>query len=177
MHTLHWIAVEANDKDEAVFNATSHLEAAMGDGENYISWYDWFVVGGGRWNTTEDEEGIMGSYITKTNMIISYKEDPNGFRGQLDKCIQQRITDYNNYLAEVKESNVLDKLENYGGTMTYDHRFYALNALLRFQMGGWEHDSWFYDFINDSSNATHILSKLDNNQGDNIYLVPIDFHF
>jgi hypothetical protein len=177
MHTLHWIAVEANDKDEAVFNATSHLEAAMGDGENYISWYDWFVVGGGRWNTTEDEEGIMGSYITKTNMIISYKEDPNGFRAKIDDCIQQRMVDYKNYLAEVKESNVLDKLENYGGTMTYDHHFYALNALLRFQMGEWSHDSWFYDFINDSSNATHILSKLDKNEGDNIYLVPIDFHF
>jgi hypothetical protein len=177
MHTLHWIAVEANDKDEAVANATSLLETAMGDGENYISWYDWFVVGGGRWNSDEDEEGIMGSYVTKTNMVISYKEDPNAFRAKIDECIQQRMVDYKNYLAEVKESNVLDKLENYGGTMTYDHHFYALNALLRFQMGEWSHDSWFYDFITDSSNATHILSKLDNNQGDNIYLVPIDFHF
>jgi len=177
MHTLHWIAVEANDKDEAVLNATSHLEAAMGDGENYISWYDWFVVGGGRWNTTKDEEGIMGSYITKTNMIISYKEDPNAFRAKIDDCIQQRMVDYKQYLAEVKESNIIHKLDNYGGSMSYDYHFYALNALLRFQMGSWSHDSWFYDFITDSSNATHILSKLDNNEGENFYLVPIDFHF
>jgi len=44
-------------------------------------------------------------------------------------------------------------------------------------MGSWSHDSWFYDFITDSTNATHILSKLDNNEGENFYLVPIDFHF
>lgn len=176
MHTLHWIAVEANDKEEAVFNATSHLEAAMGDGENYTSWYDWFIVGGGRWNTEEDED-LMGSYVTKTNMIISYKEDPNAFKAKVYECIQQRVTDYEKYLAEVKETKVIDKLDNYGGAMSYDYHFYALNALLRFQMGEWCHDSWFYDFITDSSNATHILSKIDNNEGENIYLVPIDFHF
>ena len=121
MHTLQWIAVEAEDKDEAVFNATSHLEAAMGDGENYTSWYDWFIVGGGRWNTEEDED-LMGSYVTKTNMIISYKEDPNAFRAKIDDCIQQRMVDYKQYLAEVKESNIIHKLDNYGGAMSYVFR-------------------------------------------------------
>jgi len=176
MHTLHWIAVEANDKDEATTNATSLLEAQMGNEDNYTSWYDWFIVGGGRWNTTEDD-GIMEGYKTKTNMIISYKEDPNAFRAKIDDCIQQRMVDYKQYLAEVKESNIIHKLDNYGGAMSYDYHFYALNALLRFQMGSWSHDSWFYDFITDSTNATHILSKLDNNEGENFYLVPIDFHF
>jgi hypothetical protein len=176
MHTLHWIAVEANDKEEATTKAISHLEAEMGDEDNYSSWYDWFIVGGGRWNTTEDD-GIMEGYKTKSNMVISYKEDPNAFRAKIDDCIQQRMVDYKQYLAEVKESNIIHKLDNYGGAMSYDYHFYALNALLRFQMGSWSHDSWFYDFVTDSTNATHILSKLDNNQGENFYLVPIDFHF
>jgi hypothetical protein len=119
----------------------------------------------------------MEDYITKTNMVISYKENPNAFRAKIDDCIQQRMVDYKELLAEVKESNIISKLDNYGGTMSYDFHFYSLNALIRFQLGEWSHDSWFFDMIADSTNATHILSKLDNNQGENFYLVPVDFHF
>ena len=79
--------------------------------------------------------------------------------------------------AEVKENNVLDKLENYGGAMSYDYHFYSLHSLLRYQMGEWSHDSWFFDMVNDSTNATHILSRIDRNEGSNLYLVPVDFHF
>ena len=176
MHTLHWIAVEADDAENAVGTVSNNLDSYMSGNDSLSTWYDWFVAGGGRWNTTEDD-GIMEGYKTKSNMVISYKEDPNAFRASIDKCIQQRIEDYNQYLAEVKESKVIDKLDTYGGTMSYDYHFYALNALLRFQMGSWSHDSWFFDMTADSTNASHVLSKIDSDQGENIYLVPVDFHF
>jgi hypothetical protein len=176
LHTLHWIAVEAEDRDEAVRTVDNNLESYMSGNDAPSTWYDWYIVGGGRWNTAEGDD-LEEAYKTKSNMVISYKEDPNAFRAKIDNCLQQRVVDYNNYLAEVKESKVIDKLDNYGGTMSYDYHFYALNALLRFQTGEWWHDSWFFDMVHDSTNATHILSKLDNNQGENIFLVPIDFHF
>ena len=177
MHTLHWIAVEAEDVEDAVDTVSSNLDSYMSGNDSLSTWYDWFVVGGGRWNTAKESDSLMEDYITKTNMVISYKEDPNAFRAKNDDCILQRIYDYKRYLTEFKESNVLEQLETYGGTMTYSPDFYALNAMLRYQMGSWEHDSWFFDMISDSTNATHILSKLDNNQGENFYLVPVDFHF
>jgi hypothetical protein len=176
MHTLHWIAVEAENAENAVGTVSNNLDSYMSGNEAPSTWYDWFVVGGGRWNTAEGDD-FEEAYKTKSNMVISYKEDPNAFRAKIDECIQQRVTDYNQYLAEVKETKVIDKLDNYGGTMSYDYHFYALNALLRFQMGEWCHDSWFFDMIADSTNASHVLSKIDSDQGENIYLVPVDFHF
>ena len=176
MHTLHWIAVEAENIEDAVDTVSSNLDSYMSGNDTLSTWYDWYVVGGGRWNTAETDS-IMEDYITKTNMVISYKENPNAFRAKIDDCIQQRMVDYKELLAEVKESNIISKLDNYGGTMSYDFHFYSLNALIRFQLGEWSHDSWFFDMIADSTNATHILSKLDNNQGENFYLVPVDFHF
>ena len=182
MHVLQWLIVEADDEESAASLTDTLLESEMGDGENPRSWYDWYVIGGGRWNT-EPEEGLMGGYQTKTNMIISYDKDPNAFRARIDKGVQARIEEYNEYLAEAKEHNVIDKLDNYGGAMSYDHALYPLSRLIAFQQGTWDYDSKFYDLIHWSANATHILSKLDNHDQTTpetvtgIFLVPVDFHF
>lgn len=171
MHTLQWVVVEAEDLDTAAETAERLLQEAMGDSENPASWYDWFVVGGGRWNDEQDP------YDNSTNMIISYEQDPNAFNGKLQELISNRIDIYNEYLAEVKDIDIMDKLDNYGGVMSYGMEFYALKNLLRFQTGDWFYDSKFYDFTAWSTNATHILAKISNNEGKNIFLVPIDFHF
>ena len=176
MHTLHWIAVEAEDIENAVDVVDQTLDSYMSGNDAPSTWYDWYVVGGGRWNTAEDDPGFS-AYTKKSNMVISYAKDPNAFRAKIDEGVQQRITDYNQYLAEVKETNVIAKLDNYGGAMSYDYHFYALNRLLAYQMGEWSHDSWFFDMVHDSTNATHILSKIDKGEGENIFLVPVDFHF
>ena len=176
MHTLHWIAVEAEDIENAVDVVDQTLDSYMSGNDAPSTWYDWYIVGGGRWNTAEDDPSFS-AYTKKSNMVISYAKDPNAFRAKIDEGVQQRITDYNQYLAEVKETKVIDKLDNYGGAMSYDYHFYALNRLLAYQMGEWSHDSWFFDMVHDSTNATHILSKIDSEQGENIYLVPVDFHF
>jgi len=184
LHVLQWIAVSAVDEDEAVTVTNSLLEEEMGDAENPSSWYDWFIVGGGRWNVSEDEkDSFMAGYNTKTNLVISYDKDPNAFYAKIQECLSKRVEDYDRYLAEAKENNVFAKLENYGGVMSYDYAFYALNSLVRYQTGEWWHDSWFYDFTHYSTNATHILAKIalhqseTPNQVSELFLVPVDFHF
>ena len=176
MHTLHWIAVEAEDEENATDVVDQTLDSYMSGNDAPSTWYDWFVVGGGRWNTAEGDDLAEG-YKTKSNMVIAFEDNPNAFRAKIDDCIQQRMVDYKQYLAEVKENHVIDKLENYGGTMSYDYHFYSLNRLLAFQMGEWSHDSWFFYMVDDSTNATHILSKIDKGLGESLYLVPVDFHF
>jgi hypothetical protein len=177
MHTLQWIVIEADDEETAASTAERLLEEAMGDSENPASWYDWFVVGGGRWNQMQDP------YHNSTNMIISYDKDPNGFRAKIDKAIEYRVEEYNRLLDEVKQGDILAKLDNYGGAMSYDMAFYSLKNLIRFQSGDWFYDSAFFDFTAWSTNATHILSKLDNHDlvtpkvTSGMFLVPIDFHF
>jgi len=173
MHTLQWVVVEADDKDSAVGAATVFLEEEMGSGEHPATWYDWFLAGGGRWNTEQDELG----FTQPSNLVIDYKEEPNAFRAKIDELIQARIDQYNEYLSEVKQIDIMALLENYEGVMTYSMDFYALSRLLDYQRGIWSVDSKFYDLVHWSTNATHILSKLDKNEGDNLFLVPIDFHF
>ena len=184
MHVLQWIAVTAVDEDEAVSVTNSLLEEVMGDSDSPSTWYDWFIAGGGRWNVSEDEkDSIMAGYLPKSNMVISYDKDPNTFYAKIQECLSRRVEDYNKYLAEVKESGVIAKLDNYGGVMSYDTSFYSLNALLRYQTGDWWCDSWFYDFTHYSTNATHILAKIATHQAETpnqvseLFLVPVDFHF
>ena len=49
MHTLHWWAVEAEDKEDAFNIVKGRL--ITDEGNNWVDWSDWHVVGGGRWNT------------------------------------------------------------------------------------------------------------------------------
>lgn len=176
MHVLQWLSVEADDVDDAVSNVDSILESYMGNGDSPSTWYDWYVVGGGRWNTAENDD-LDEAYKTKSNMVISYKEDPNGFRAKIDECITNRIDTYNEYYKEIEGKDVMAMFANYGGAMSYSLETYPFRNLLRFLDGDWFYDSKFFDLISDSTNATHILSKLDNNQGENFFLVPVDFHF
>ena len=171
MHVLQWVAVEAEDVDTAADMAESLLNEAMGDSENPASWYDWFVVGGGRWNPEQDQ------YANSSNMVISFEENPNAFRAKIDELITYRIATYNEYLEEVKKYDILAKLDNYGGAMEYDPMFYSLRNVIKMKSGDWTYDSCFYDFVHWSTNATHVLSKIDNEQGKNFFLIPIDFHF
>lgn len=176
MHTLHWIAVEELDEENAVDVVERNLESYMSGNDAPSTWYDWYVVGGGRWNIDKDEDFTAG-YTKKSNMVISFAKDPNAFRAKIDDCIQQRLVDYNQYYKEVVENNAIDELANYGGASGYTPSLYALYAVVRYQMGEWSHDSWFFDMVHDSTNATHILSKLDRDEGQNLFLVPVDFHF
>ena len=173
LHILQWVIVEAEDKQSAADTAEGLLNSELGSSESDTNtWFDWFVVGGGRWNDEQDQ------YSNSSNMVIDYEEDPNGFYAKIQELIGNRIDTYNEYLEEFKGlEDIFSKFENYGGVMTYDPSFYALSRMLDFQQGNWNYDSKFYDFVHCSTNATHILGKISNNDGKNLFLVPVDFHF
>ena len=75
MHVLQWIATTAEDKDQAFRSVKDYLENQMGDEYNLSSWYDWFVVGGGRWNPNPNSQYDDNDQ----SMVISYDEDPQKF--------------------------------------------------------------------------------------------------
>jgi len=176
MHVLQWVIVEADDVESAADVANGLLEEEMATGESYTSWYDWFVVGGGRWNVEEDESFLAG-YDTKTNMIIAFEDNPNAFNAKLQELIFYRIDSYNEYYEEVKKLDIASLFDNYGGVMSYTSETYPLRKLIEYLDGDWNSDSKFYDLVHYSTNATHILSKIDNGLGENLYFVPVDFHF
>jgi hypothetical protein len=176
MHVLQWVVVEADDVEDSVSVADAMLENAMGHEDSPSSWYDWYVVGGGRWNIADEEDWKSG-YDTKTNMIISFEDNPNAFNAKIQELIQNRIDTYNEYHKEIEGKDVMAMFDNYGGVMSYSHETYPLRNLLRFLDGDWFYDSKFYDLVHWSTNATHILSKIDKGLGENLFLVPIDFHF
>ena len=73
MHTLHWWAVEAEDKEDAA----NIVEAALSE-NNYVEWSDWHVVGGGRWSDSQ--------YENSYDMVISYVDEPIKFNETIYGC-------------------------------------------------------------------------------------------
>jgi len=176
MHTLQWVVVETdNQLVDSKLEAAQIADRSLED--ELSPWYDWYIVGGGRWNVTEGEEDWASDYELKTNLIISHKEDPNGFRGKIMECIEKRIEQFNQYRAEIENLDILGKLSNYGGAMTYDMELYPLVKALNIFQGIWDTDSQIFDLTSGSSNLGYILSQMDRDEGDNLFLVPIDFHY
>ena len=173
MHVLQWVIVEADDKESAVTVADELLEQEMGDPETPRSWYDWFIAGGGRWNSEQDDFG----FDKPTNMVISFSEDPNAFRAKIDELIANRIETYNEYREEFSKIDLNTVLDSYQGNMSYSMDTYAIRNMLKMLQGDWNYDSKFIDLVHWSTSATHILSKIDNGLGETLFLVPIDFHF
>ena len=69
MHTLHYFAVEAEDIQEAFDIVESRLSSE--DGDKFVDWSDWHVVGGGRWS-----ENPNNQYENSPEDIVSYDVDP-----------------------------------------------------------------------------------------------------
>lgn len=176
MHVLQWIATKAEDVEQAYTNVEQHLEAQMSGNDAPSTWYDWFVVGGGRWNANQSdslEEAYKGG---KTNMIIS-SDNMNEFQDRINKCIENRISEFNSYRKQFIESGVdiNAKLDTYAGNMQYDFDLYPLKKMIDMSQGEWDYNAYFWDSENWSINPEHMLKDI--NVGGVWYLVPVDFHF
>lgn len=175
MHVLQWIATKAEDVEQAYTNVEQHLEAQMSGNDAPSTWYDWFVVGGGRWNATENdslEEAYKGG---KTNMIISLSEDKQAFMERIDKCIENRISEFNDYRASFNKAEIdlNAKLDSYAGNMQYDFDLYPLKKMIDMLQGEWDYNAYFWDSENWSINPEHMMKDVSGSW----YLVPVDFHF
>jgi hypothetical protein len=168
MHVLQYIAVRAEDEDMAMRVAEDTLNSEMGGNEYaHNSWYDWFVIGGGRFVDGDP-------YKSSTNHIISYKEHGlAGIQEKIDWAIEARKTEYANYMKSVDYSKILDTLDSYTGNTDYSMSLYPVAKCIDMLQGSWDFNSYFYDAENSSTNFQYMLDKLD----ESWYLIPIDFHF
>lgn len=168
MHVLQYIAVRADDEDMAMRVAEDTLNSEMGGNDSsYNSWYDWFVIGGGRFVDGDP-------YQSSPNYIISYKEHGlAGIQEKIDWAIEARKTEYANYVKSIDYSTLLQTIDSYTGNTDYSFSLYPLAKCIDMLQGGWDFNSYFYDAETGSTNFQYMLDKLD----DSWYLIPIDFHF
>ena len=180
MHVLQWIATEAENKDEAYARVEDTLQTMLGDYESpTLTWYDWFVVGGGRWNTKDDESATAAYTEGKTNLIISYDEDPVAFRVQVLRSLEDRKAEFDNYAKDV-DSSVIDKIIKDYNPKEFDfaafQSLYVIKKVIDMAYGNWDFNAYFYDMVNDTTTPKYLYESLDTGNK-NWYLVPVDFHF
>jgi hypothetical protein len=175
MHTLHWWAVEAEDKEEAMSIVDSRM--INDDGGHFVDWSDWYVVGGGRWSDSQ--------YENSSDMIVSYRDEPDKFNQMIELCKKNRIDEMNRYLTEIKPDKFISDMVDYisnNGTPADSERF-DLNSWYIKKAGellvdNYTSDSYFYDMVEYSAHMGYIQARLDNpTQSMRQFLVPVDFHF
>jgi hypothetical protein len=172
MHVLQHIAVQTENSDEAFRTVKEGLESELGHHDwSTNAWFDWFVVGGGRF--------IEGNpYEESTNHIISYDESPAEYRDMVKTMVSNRMDEFNAYRKHFEEKGVdiSAKLDNYNGVMNYDFELYPLKKMIDMIQGEWDMNSYFYDMHHASTNPDHMYKSIDLGNK-NWYLVPVDFHF
>jgi len=152
MHTLHYIAVEADSKQQAFDKVVVSL-LPNEDGYRLADWSDWHVVGGGRWSSNANKEN---------NLMAGYNDDPTDVLGKF-------ISDMVDYASEG------GRLEYNGDTIM---NAYTIKEVATMLMGGWTPDSGLYDLEENIAEATYLKERLDKPEQSALqYLVPVDFHF
>jgi hypothetical protein len=172
MHVLQWIAVQAENDDEAMMLVEGKLQAELGSNEFATnSWFDWFVIGGGRFNPDQDP------YQSSSNMIV-HSKDRDKFDKTIVDVMLSRVDEFNSYRKsfEAKDLDLSAKLDSYTGEMRYDFELYELKKMIDMIQGEWDMNSYFFDIHHESTNVNHMQNDLDLNP-DMWYLVPVDFHF
>ena len=159
MHTLHWIAVEAESREEAESSVLSQLLNEEG------AWWDWFDdTIGGRW---ED--------VAKT---ICAQDLPK-YEETINSIITNRKTEIKEYMERTSLSEIESLIENYDGESLgwdYQMNFYRIKQIANLMGDDYFHGSYFYDMENYTPSLNYLKERVANNSA-NQYLVPIDFHF
>lgn len=175
MHTLHWFAVEAENKEEAFDLVQSRL--INEDGGQFVEWSDWHVVGGGRWSESQYEDS--------SDMIVGYDE-PEKFSHALERVKKNRIEEMNRYLEQIDfgklQSSIVDYISN-DCILPNELRFGDLNSYYFKKVGemlidSYNPDSYFYDLVEYTAHLGYLQERLDNPEtAMRQYLVPVDFHY
>lgn len=178
MHTLHYFAVEAQDKEEAFDIVQSRLSYEEGD--KFVDWSDWHVVGGGRWS-----ENPNNQYNDSSEDVISYSENPDKFNKTIENVKKYRIAEMQRYVDQMKIDKLLGDIDSYiinNCVMPNDIRFdlnsYYFKKAGDMLMDYYNPDSYFYDLVEYTAHIGYIGERLDNNDKAALqFLVPVDFHF
>ena len=169
MHTLQYIAIQSEDKESAAHTVETLLNEELNPGH---SWYDWFVVGGGRFHDGQDP------YEETYETTISYEDTPDLFDTVISDCMKSKRREYQELYLDYKlNKEELEKtFEDWNGQMEFSMAIYPLKKMIDIMQGHWDYTSRFYDITSWSTNTHHMNRSLaDGNK--NWFLVPIDFHF
>jgi len=178
MHTLHWIATKAKDRQEAFDIVTVSLMPNE-DGNRMADWSDWHVVGGGRWSDS--------AYQNSSDMIISYAEKPDEFKKTIEDIKRYRINYMNDKLTKLDnafdnlKSDVVDYISNdckLNDNRQFDFSRWNITEAIDMINSKWTCDSAFFDHNEFTSSFQYLEERLDKpEEAMRQYLVPVDFHF
>jgi hypothetical protein len=172
MHTLHYWLVEAEDKEDSRAIVTDRLISEEGD--KFVGWSDWHVVGGGRWSDSQYEDSSA--------MIVSYSEKPALFDSVIEDIKKARVKEMQDLMSQIKidrfTSDMVDYISN-GASLTdrFQMNSYYINKATALMTESYIHNSYFYDLIEYTASMEYIQSAIDNKSPAMLFLVPIDFHF
>ena len=177
MHVIQYIAVKSDSADNAHDSVKRYLETQLGSEDTYNSWFDWFVVGGGRWASDENAQ-----YDDNYTADVVHQDSPK-FQEYLDTAHKYKLEatmDDLKYARKVDMAALLDKIENDQEGLypmySVTTELYAFYCLYKQLSGMWGPDSFYFDMEHDSTNLAHMKEAIDKGD-DNWYLVPVDFHF
>jgi hypothetical protein len=175
MHTIQYIATQADDVDHAFRSVKHYLEAQLGgEYDNTNTWYDWFVTGGGRWATGDDNQ-----YNDSWQGDVVDQDSPK-FLEYLDKAREFRKTSLDEYVESAKKvdyNKIINDIQLSGGDdFRTGMELYSIKKIYDMAMGDWDFNSYYYDIMSESANMVHLKNSLDKGAKD-WYLVPVDFHF
>jgi len=178
LHTLHWIATKAENRQEA-FDIISLSLQAGDEGSRLADWSDWYVVGGGRYSASV--------YEPSQDMIISYAEKPDEFKKVLSDIKEYRIKFMNDRLTKLSsafdklQSDVVDYISNDCMPLKnqrFDFSRWDITETINILNGKWTPDSGFYDHVEFTAEFQYLEKRLDKPEEAALhYLVPVDFHF
>jgi hypothetical protein len=174
MHVLQYIATTAESTKEAFNNVKDHLEEVAHS--NF--WSDWHVVGGGRWSQNSKD-----GYNDTMQDVISYVKDKDKFTKAIQWSKKARADEMKQLLSQLQKDGgeatfIISALE-YIKTAKCDSismNAYYVNRISQMLLGHWTSDSYFFDISSNSSSYEYIEEAIEENP-DNVYLVPVDFHF
>lgn len=169
MHTLHYIAVKANDPEEAFEEIQSSLVS-----ENIADWSDWHVVGGGRWSNSQYEDS--------KELILSYTNDKEKFIKVIEEIKEARAEAMSQYKHHFKLDHLLIEIEDFIlgngiGSQPYDMNKYFVKLACEMLGNKYNSESYFYDLSEYTSNLSYLLEKINDDSAHDYYLIPVDFHF
>jgi hypothetical protein len=178
MHVLQQIAIKADSAEEAFNNVKHKFDEMYSESEGLGGWSDWYVVGGGRWNSNPNNQ-----YQDNYNDVVSHNDTPDKFMEVLEGSLTARKEE----MGRIKERLDLDKfmelVNNFidsNGNPSDDDRFdmtsYYVRSAASMINGYWNQDSYFYDLENYSATPKYMLEEIDKGSK-KWYLVPVDFHF
>lgn len=173
MHTLHYWLVEAEDKEQAFHNVQNTL--LNDEGDKFVEWSDWHVVGGGRWSNSQYEDS--------SDMIVSYSEKPALFDSIIEDCKKARIKEMQDLMSKLDTdkfiSNMVDYISNNAsmGDRRFDMNEYYIRSACELMSERYNPSSYFYDLLGYTASMDYIKEHLDKKNHEMLFLVPIDFHF